>query len=529
LTSKVESFAARATILGEDGFKLRDVPTDGSRGHGTSRETVSLAIRSGALGSLATLAFNLFILPFVLKQLGENLYGAWIALAALVAVGSLADAGIRTEVARRTASGYGEGDTDAMYRAAKMGTTVMCLTVAPILLIGIALTPVLSHLILPEGVPGYRDVEVNSLLRVMLSAMAINLVLSAFFAVLRGIQRSDVEVLGQVLGLPAQGATLIVGITVGWGLWALVWAQCAGMGVSLAFQAVGLRRLAPWLRLRIGRTSLASIGSYLSLSGLALISQIGDIFDSQWDKLVISRYVDSVSVTAFHVGTMLVLQSKAVALLPMAPLLAGIAELRVKRQAEARALQTQLMKAGSVTGSVILGVVFTFAPSFIVLWLGEDYAAAGTVARIFVVAVGLNLLSAPIAFQAFAEGAHRVAAGAALMNIVVNAVASLVLTIQVGLYGALIGSVIGNLVGTSVFLVVAKRRLSTWVAPPVLAPVFTIVVVSGLVLTGVDSIRSVPLLAVAGVLVTSILALGCARAERQSLRTIIAIIGRWDR
>lgn len=490
---------------------------------------MALAIRSGALGSIAAIAFNLVILPFVLNQLGEQLYGAWIALAALVAVGSLADAGIRTEVARRTASGYGAGDRLAMENAANVGMTMMCLTVTPVLLLALALAPALSHAILPSGVPGYQDDEIDLLLRVLLIAMAINLVLSAFFAVLRGVQRSDVEALGQVVAVPAYGVTLLIGINAGWGLWSLAWAQLASIGVALVFQGVGVHRITPWLHPRIGRASWASIGSYLALSGLALVSQIGDIFDSQWDKLVISRFVDSESVTAFHVGTMLVLQAKAVALLPMAPLLAGIAELRVKHHAEARALQAELMKAGSVTGSVILGVVFAFAPSFIALWLGTSYGAAGTVARIFVVAAGLNLLSAPIAFQAFAEGAHRMAAGAALTNIVINAAASLVLTIQVGLYGAVIGSVIGNLAGTAVFLVGARRRLSTWVAPPVFAPLFAVVVVSGLVLAGIDEVRSLPEFVITGVLVAILLAVGCARAEGLSLRTVVVFAVKRDR
>ncbi|NHA69156.1 lipopolysaccharide biosynthesis protein [Phycicoccus flavus] len=448
------------------------------------------AIRSGAVAAALTLAFNLLILPFVLDRLGADLYGAWIALSALVAVGSLADAGIGTEIARRVAAAHGAADRAGFMRVVHVGTSAMLLMVTPVAVGAIVGAPLLARLVLPDGVTGYSTTQVETVIRLLALVMAANLVLGAHFATLRGLQRSDLQALSQVSALPPYGLALLVGILAGWGLWSLLVAQVVTSVVVGAMQWRALRRLAPDLRLRFPRAPLPVLASYLSLSVLALLSQLGDVVDSQWDKLVISHFIDPTSVTAFHVGTMVVLQAKVLALLPLTPLLAGISELRVRRSDEALGLQRRLMKAAGATSAVVLGGVYAFTPAFLELWLGAGYEQAGTIARIFTIAVALNVVSAPLAIQAFGEQRHHVAAASAFANMAVNVVASLVLTVQIGLYGAVLGSVIGNLSGTVVLIVLSRRHLAAWVRPPWAAPLVAVVAVALVVLTGLDAAQS---------------------------------------
>ena len=87
-------------------------------------------------------------------------------------------------------------------------------------------------------------------------------------------------------------------------------------------------------------------------------------------------------------------------------------------------------------------------PLFVHLWLGEDLPRAVTSARMFAVAVALNLVAAPLAFRAIADGKHRLTALASASNIAVNVVVSFVLTLQIGFRGPLWGSIAGNAVGT---------------------------------------------------------------------------------
>ncbi len=312
-------------------------------------------MRGGALTSITTLAFNLALIPFVLDRLGPSVYGAWVALVAVMAVVALADTGIRTEVARRVATAHGTRSRDASCRhrprrhhgdlpAGGTGAGARAGVHAA------AGGPGVSR-----GVSGIPTGDLHLLMRGLFLNVALVLVLDAHFAVLRGIQRSDVEARAQQLALLVNAAITVGGILAGWSIWALFWAYLAST-LGAASRAVARRTaLVPELRLRSGAVRRSTVVGYLSLSSLAVFSQVGDVIDSQWDKVVLSRYVDQEAVAAFHVGTSLVLQGKVLAVLPLVPIMVAVAELRSSDPARAPLLQRKLMKIGAVASSVVAG------------------------------------------------------------------------------------------------------------------------------------------------------------------------------
>lgn len=483
---------------------------------GTSRRNLLLAFRSSAAGAVVTYTVNLAIVPFVLHRVGAQLYGAWATMASILAVGALADAGIRTEVIRRVGSAQGEGDEDGLIRSVQQGVTLLATVGAAALVLGVLAAPAIRAFAFPGAVPGYAAGEIDLLMRATMVLLAVSLVANGYFGVLRGMQRADVETTGLLVSVPAAAVVTVAGVALGWGLWALFLGNVAGLAVTVAWNRRGARRLIPNLHLRLVAITKPVAKGYLALSGLALLSQIGDVVDSQWDKLILSRYVGSTAVTSFQIGTSLVLQGKALALLPIAPLLVAIAELRRRDTDRMEALFSLMARAGMVLGAVVLGAVFVFAPVFVGLWLGDDASAAGaaTAARLFSVAAACNLVSAPLAFRAFGEGWHMLAAAGAAANMVVNAVLSLGLTMAIGLNGALYGSIAGNVVGSALFFVLMRRRMGeNWTPPPVAALVVGVAAAFLAVAAGAERIASWPSFLLAGVLYVTVVGLACARAE----------------
>jgi O-antigen/teichoic acid export membrane protein len=225
-----------------------------------------------------------------------------------------------------------------------------------------------------------------------------------------------------------------------------------------------------------------------------LVTQISDVFDSQWDKLVLAHFVDPAAVTSFFVGTSLTLQAKVIGAIPLAPILVAVAEGRATSFERSRMLQVRLMKQGSVLASATLGALFVFAPAFIELWLGRGHDDAARAARYFTLAVLINLMIAPAALQAYGEGRQHLAALGAMCNLIVNAIFSLVLTMHIGLMGAVYGSILGNLIGALGFTSIARRRLSYWLWPRVRAIVLACVIGGTVLLLHVDRPRTWPVL-----------------------------------
>src|SRR5260221_80730 len=83
-------------------------------------------------------------------------------------------------------------------------------------------------------------------------------------------------------------------------------------------------------------------------------------------------------------------------------------------------------------------------PAFVGLWVGGQYGMAGDAARLFGVAMVVNSCGAPLAYRAFGEGLHRLAAFSSVTNIVVNGAVSFALAATIGFRGALYGSIAGN-------------------------------------------------------------------------------------
>ncbi len=492
---------------------------------GTSRRNLVRAVSSSAVGAVVTYGVNLAIVPFVLHRVGSDLYGAWATMASILAVGALADAGVRTEIVRRVGSALGDGDDEALVRTVREGVTLLAALSGAILVVGAFAAPAIRAFAFPAGVPGYSAAQIELLIRATVAVLAGSLVANGYFGVLRGVQRGDVEAAGTMLSVPASAAVTVAGVSAGWGLWALFSGSLAGLAVTVAFNAAGTRRLVPGLRLRLVSLSRPAVRGYLALSGLALLSQLGDVVDSQWDKVILSRYVGSTAVTSFQIGTNLVLQGKALALLPLAPLLVAIAELRRRDPVRMETLFGVMARGGMVLGAVVLGAIFAFAPVFVRLWLGEDPATAGaaTAARLFTVAVAFNLVSAPLAFRAFGEGWHGLAAAGSVVNMVVNGVLSLGLTLAIGFNGALYGSIAGNLAGSVFFFVLMRRRMGDrWVPPPWRALTVGAVAAVAAVQAGVGRIGSWPAFLAAAAVYLGVVGVTCARAERLHPRELLS-------
>lgn len=484
---------------------------------GTSRRTLLLAFRSSAAATLIGYTVNLAIVPFLLHRVGSQLYGAWATMASILAVGALADAGVRTEIIRRVGSAHGDGDGAGLVRSVREGVTLLATLAGAIVVLGTVAAPLIRGFAFPRGVPGYGPAEVDLMIRATVAVLAASLVANGYFGVLRGVQRGDVEATGQMMSVPVSAAVTVAGVVLGWGLWALFLGSVAGLAVTLAWNTAGARRLVPGLRLRLVALDRPVVKGYLALSGLALLSQIGDVVDSQWDKVVLSRYVGSTAVTSFQLGTNLVLQGKALALLPLAPLLVAIAELRRHDRPRMEKLFALMARAAMVLAAVVLGAIYVFAPVFVHLWLGNDPSAAGAVgaARLFTFAVALNLVSAPLAFRAFGEGWHTLAAAGSVANMIVNGALSLGLTMAIGFNGALYGSIAGNLAGTLVFFVLMRRRMGDgWTPPPWRALAVGAAAAATALVLGAGHIRSWVGFLVAGAAYVAVVGAACAAVER---------------
>lgn len=494
---------------------------------GTSRRTVFFTLR-GAAGSAAVSYFvSLAFLPFVLGRLGAPVYGAWITVSSLLVVGVLADAGIRTEIIRRVAAAHGAQDSEGLARAVHEGIVLLAGVGTAFVVIGALCAPLIRAFAFPSGVPGYTSATVEWFVRATVVVLAATLVTNGYFGVLKGVQRGDIESVGQMVAVPLGALVAVIGVVNGWGLWALLSGTVSQLAVGVLWQAIGMRRVVPSLRPRLVRMSARATRTYLAVSGLVLVCQVSDIVDTQWDKVVLSRFVGASAVTSFQIGTNLVIQSKALVAVLFIPLLTAMSELAGRDDERMERLFDALSRAGMVVGAVLLGGVFVFAPAFVRLWLGPELKPAGVAARLFVAAAALNLLASPLSYRALSAGWHRLVATGAAVNMVVNGILSFGLTLAVGFNGPLYGSIAGNLAGATVFVLMMRRRLGErWRRPPLKAAAVGVVMSAAMVALHLDRVQSWPTLAAVGL--AWVLVVGVVAAQAEGVSVADMVHRRWS-
>lgn len=431
---------------------------------GSSKETVIRALTRGGLEYVVRLGLGFVMVPLVLGHVGPEQFGVWAVVSSVLTIGGLADLGIRTEITRRVASAWGSGDRRAAVRAAHEGTAILAVTGIAVALAGVVLAPDVARWSFPRGVAGISQSEIVALLRASAFLVGFGLVADGYFSALRGVQRSDLESLCRVLGEVAGSLVTILWVLAGGGLWAVLTGLAVQLAVDYGARFVALRKVVPELGLRLAGPRGLRI--WVAAVGLLTISQVADVIDTQWDKLVLSRYVGSAAAAAYNVGTTLPMQAKVLVVIPLVPLLTAAAEMARPDGPRFRAMYDALGSASYTLAGIALGAVAVFGPAFLNLWIGEGrLPGAGLAAELSVVAVSLNILTGPLTMLVVGLGRARLSATSAASNLVVNGVGSVLLTIHIGFRGALYGSILGNLVGL-VVLVVGARRAALLNVPP---------------------------------------------------------------
>lgn len=425
---------------------------------GTSRATVTRALTTNTLRIVIALPVSLVLLPIVFSRLTAGQFGVWAVLSTLLAVGALADGGVRTEMVRRVADAIGRGDRQAAAASASQGLSILLVTGLTVTVVGWLIAPAVASFAFSGGPTGVPRSDTIELLRGVLLLLGAALVTNGLFAVLTGLQRPDFENLGALAGTLAGAATTIAFVYQGVGVWALLWGSVAQWLAACLVQLRGLTTLPADLRPRLVLLGGGTLRAYVGLSSLLLLSQISNVVDFEFDKLILARYVDSAASGHYDIGTTVVLQVRVFALVPLTVALAGLAELFSRSPADAQRLFANVRSAVLALTAVLMSLLFVFGPAMVRIWLGDSFGDAGTASRMLAVAMAANAVAAPGAYYAVSRGWHHLAAIGALVNIIVNAGTSYTLVVLHGFSGALWGSIAGNVAATVVFLALLYRQ-----------------------------------------------------------------------
>ena len=423
---------------------------------GTTWRNLARVVKSSAASTIVNGAIGLLILPFVLHRVDVARYGEWSTLAAIMAIGSLAEAGVGTEITRRVADAWSAGHRDEALLAVRRGTTLLFSVALIIVVVGVASArPIVDGLF--RTVPSGQKGQLVLLLLATLVLLAGTFVGNGYFSVLAGVQRSDFILWSNVTGVVVGAAATVGALAAGLGLWALLVGDAIQLVIRWIGSAMGVRRILPELGFRLTKVPWAIVVGFAGMPAMVVLSSASDLFDSQVDKLVLSHSVGPRASAMFQIGVNLVQGIRMLSVLPLGVLLAGTAELHRANPMKLRRLEDVAWSAAQAVVAFTTGAAILFAPAFLRVWLGAGYGRAAFSVQMLAGATLLNIWSAPWYFYAVGRGRYGYVAATASVTALVNLLATILLTAHIGLTGALIGSLAGQVVGGGFAWLLVRR------------------------------------------------------------------------
>jgi O-antigen/teichoic acid export membrane protein len=411
---------------------------------------------SNVAGQVVVLGVWFVLTPFMVHRLGAANYGLWVLVASLVAYGNLLDLGVGAAVTKYVAELRARGRSDEASDLIATALAMYCVVALLVVLASVPFALVVPDLfnIAPEQRSDARWVVFLTGL-----GLAVSLPTATAYAVLRGLQRFDLNNLIGVSSTIVQAAATVAVLLLGGGVVGLAAIAMPLILLTQVPMLVVIRRIAPDLRIGLRGAQRRLVRTVASFSTSALVINGAGAVKTQTDQVVIAAALPLATLAPYSLAQrisqlpMQLTYQFVRVLFPLASELHGRED-----RARLRALyvgSTRLTLAMFVPVGVGLMVL---AKPFLAAWVGERFAADAHIAVILIAAGFFEVALWPAASMLIGINVHRPTAVFAGASALLNLGLSVVLVGRIGVTGVALGTLVATGLEGLVVVPFAMRR-----------------------------------------------------------------------
>lgn len=366
---------------------------------------------------------NFFLAPFVVRHLGNSLYGISVLIMSLTGYLGLLDLGVRGAMTRYIAKFHARGEHEEAGRFTSAALGVF----GALGLLAVLISAMLAARADSFSIPGMSVGRMRILLLLGGLNVATSLISGIFSGIPMALQRFDHVNVIAVLSTIFRAVFIVLALSAGGGLIALVSIQLVYTVTAIGASAWVSLRLYPQLRVRIADLQKEYIWLILSFSAFSFTLLVFDTGIMYLNSVVLGAFQSANLVTFFWIAASLVNYSRT--------LIAGISKTStpeasaLEAKGDAPGLRRALLNGASYATLVILPIAVTFAlrgKSFIGLWMGPEYAdLSGRVLWILTIGLALSAGNQVALATVLGISKHRAVGPAFLLQAVCIFAASL--------------------------------------------------------------------------------------------------------
>lgn len=414
--------------------------------HGSALNLIEHAIRLAAM---------LVVTPFMISRLGLAQYGIWLLLSAAISFLALLDAGLTLSGTRYLSRALGgcesPGDVLSTLRWLYHRIGVICF---------------LATILLALGAPLFiSDPVWQSVSQVAISALGGTLALRFFLrihlVVLKAHLHYNLLVAAAIIKTFVHSLLIYVLLSLGHGILAVALTQIIADLLELAIIVMFSRRIAP----NVGRSPKPNkllLSDILRYSRTTFLQILGQQLRNRVDPFFLTAFVGITAVPIYNMAQRLIgIFDDLVNAALGGTLLAAFSQIDGK--AESVSLHGIFFR--TLRYSVVIGLtgtmgIFVLGPTFLALWLGDEFTDSGTYLRLLLIPAALKLIQYPGFSLLYSTDQHHWLTRITFAAGIANATLSFFLVLWIGTIGVVLATVIEMTISfLLVFPIIISRTL----------------------------------------------------------------------
>lgn len=430
------------------------------------RGTIIRNTASNLLAQGVNIVTALAITPYLIRHLGQDLYGLWMLVASLVGYFGLTDLGLRTAVGRYTAQHVAGAEHELMNRLVVTSLGLLVATAVVASAFSVVCSVLFHHLfqMAPEQVPVGRV-----LVLVMGLSLALKLPLEVFDGVLIGHARYDLNNAVEISSALVRAALSVLLLWRGFGIVALAVSALAVQAIAGAAKLWLSYHIFPALCLHPRYWSPPLIRELYGFGIWSFVVFLAGQIAFQGGPLVLGSLVGMSAVAVYSIALRLVryvLQGAAAFTGVLMPVMTGYHS--TKDLAGAQRLLQDSVLVSLLYAGFMAAAFLVYGGPFIRAWVGPDFEESAHVLWVLVVPMIGWALQGTFFIPAFSKGRHRFLAIAFLIDALANVLLSVLLVKAVGMMGVAVAILCTSCITmlfitpTYVCRVLQLRQLELW-------------------------------------------------------------------
>lgn len=407
--------------------------------------------------TLATAVVALLIMPFVVRTLGDRMYGIWTLVAAFIGYYGVLDLGLTQAITRYLARSLGSADQEECNRVFNTALRIYLLLGGVVLL----LTAVLAALA-PLFCKSAEDAALFwKIILILGISLALQFPMRVFGGVLEAHMRFDMTASLDLMTLGLRTGLVIAILVLGYRVVGLAWATLVAGIPPMVLLVYWTKKELPFLSLDAKYWRMETAKTLFSYSAFSFIAHIAYIIRFRVDAVVVAAFVGLAAVTHYSIAGRLTQYfiDLVSALLGVLPSLFSRLEGAQDFEALKRTFFFGTKLAISITTFFAFGLLAWGKP-FIHRWMGPQYVDAYPVLAWLTVGLVFGAWQTPSIMLLYGISRHKFLAMFNSVEALVNLALSLVLVRRYGMVGVAAGTMIPITINMLVVIPIYVCRVS---------------------------------------------------------------------